>query len=95
MASTLLTESRYSGGQANARLGQIEAETGDKPIAIIWWDKQSEAELQAEIAERSQGIPCYGGELAALTSCDPSYAQPPFALHMSAFGSKSFMPSHA
>jgi hypothetical protein len=33
-------------------LGQIEAETGDKPIAIIWWDKQSEAELQAEIAER-------------------------------------------
>ena len=36
----------------DVRLRKLEAETGDKRIDIIWWDKQSEAELQAEIAER-------------------------------------------
>jgi hypothetical protein len=36
----------------DARLRKLEAETGDRPLVIIWWDKQSEAELDAEIAER-------------------------------------------
>jgi hypothetical protein len=36
----------------DARLRKLEAAMGDKPIAIIWWGEQSEAELQAEIAER-------------------------------------------
>jgi len=36
----------------DARLRKLEAATGKKPIATIWWDEQSEAELQAEIAER-------------------------------------------
>ena len=35
----------------DVRLRKLEAETVNKP-AIIWWDKQSEAELQTEIAER-------------------------------------------
>lgn len=36
------------------RLQKLEAATGNKPIAIIWWDmdKKSETELQAEIAEQ-------------------------------------------
>ena len=34
----------------DARLRKLEAV--HKPIATIWWGKQSEAELQAEIAER-------------------------------------------
>ena len=36
----------------DARLRKLEAATGNKPIATIWWGEQSEAELQAEIAER-------------------------------------------
>lgn len=36
----------------DARLRKLEASTGNKPIAIIWWGEQSEAELQAEIAVR-------------------------------------------
>jgi hypothetical protein len=34
------------------RLRKLEAAKGNKPIATIWWGEQSEAELQAEIAER-------------------------------------------
>ena len=36
----------------DARLRKLEATTSPKPIATIWWGEQSEAELQAEIAER-------------------------------------------
>jgi hypothetical protein len=36
----------------DARLRKLEATMGDKPVATIWWGEQSEAELQAEIAER-------------------------------------------
>jgi hypothetical protein len=36
------------------RLRKPETATGTNPIATIWWDqhRQSEAELQAEIADR-------------------------------------------
>jgi hypothetical protein len=36
----------------DVRLRKLEAATGNKPIATIWWGEQTEAELQAEIAER-------------------------------------------
>jgi hypothetical protein len=36
----------------DVRLRKLEGATAYKPIAIIWWGKQSEPELEAEIAER-------------------------------------------
>jgi hypothetical protein len=36
----------------DARLRKLEGATAYKPIATIWWDKQSEAELEAEVAEQ-------------------------------------------
>ena len=36
----------------DVRLRKLEAATRHKPIAMIWWDQQTKAELQVEIAER-------------------------------------------
>jgi hypothetical protein len=36
----------------NLRLRKLETATIQKPLALIWWDHQSDAELKAEIAER-------------------------------------------
>jgi hypothetical protein len=37
----------------DVRLRKLERATAYKPIATIWGDKQSEGELEAEIAERA------------------------------------------
>ena len=34
------------------RLRKLEVATAQKAIAFVWWGQQSEAELQAEIAQR-------------------------------------------
>ena len=36
----------------HARFRKLRAAMAQKAIAVVWWGKQSEAELQTEIAER-------------------------------------------